>query len=66
MAKYKLDVFTEQSVGTRFPENSYDANNTEEVCKIIHNCTRKIAGIRQVQVWINEPDNRDAISTKGL
>ena len=61
MSKYNIDVFTENSVNTKFPENSYEVNSTEEVSSIIHNCTRKIAAIRQVQVWINEPDDREPI-----
>lgn len=64
MSKYTVDVFTEQSVGSKFPENSYDAEDIEMVSKIISNCTRDISGIRQVQIWINEPDDRNPIVTK--
>jgi hypothetical protein len=51
--RFTLDCFTENSVGTKFPENTYDADTIEEVSEIIYNCSREIAGIRQVQVWIN-------------
>ena len=59
--KYTLDIFTEKSYGTEFPENTYDADTTEEVSKIVHNCTRKIAGVKQIQILINEPDDREPI-----
>ena len=59
--KYSVDVFTPTSVGSRHPENSYDANDVDEVARIIHNCTRKIAGVRKVEVWINEPDDRESV-----
>ena len=59
--KYSVDVFTPQSVGTVFPENSYDADDVDEVSRIIHNCTREIAGVSKVEVWINEPDDREPI-----
>lgn len=53
--KFTIDCFTEEWVGTQFPENTYKATTLEEVAKIIRNCSRKIAGIREVQVWIDEP-----------
>jgi len=64
MPKYEIDCFTERSVGSKFPENSYDAESVEEVATIIHNCTRKLSGIVQVQVWIREPDNRILIESQ--
>ena len=64
MSKYSVDVFTEDSLGTKFPEQSYDADTVEDVAKIISNCTRKIAGIREVLVVINEPDDREEIETR--
>jgi len=33
---------------------SYDCNTVEAVAEIIKNCTRKISGIKKVEVWINE------------
>jgi len=51
-------VFTEKTAGTKFPENTYEVNTTEEVDMIIHNCTERISGVRLVEVWINEPDDR--------
>ena len=59
MSKYTLDVFTEKSLGTKFPENTYESDSVEECSKVILNCSRKIAGIKQVQVWINEPNEED-------
>ena len=56
MSKYTVDVFTPEWVDTKFPPNTYDAETPEECAKIIKNCTRKAAGIRLVQVWIDEPE----------
>lgn len=61
--KYTLDCFTEQSVGAKFPENTYEASSIQEVSRIIHNCARDIAGIRQIQVWIDEPHSEPPIET---
>jgi hypothetical protein len=58
--KFTVDCFTEEWVGTRFPVNSYDAESVEEVARIVHNCSRKIAGIKQVQVWIDEPHHEES------
>jgi hypothetical protein len=66
MAKYKVNVFTPRTVNTEYPENSYYVNTTKDVADIISNCTRKVAGIRMVQVWIDEPDDREAINTKNF
>jgi hypothetical protein len=59
--KYTIDVFTEQSVGTKFPENSYFVNELASVKHIIKHCTREEAGIRQVQVWINKPTDNEEV-----
>ena len=59
---FVVDAFTSDSVGTRFPENTWDANSVEEVARMLHNCSRKIAGIRMIQVWINELHEEDPIS----
>lgn len=50
---YNVDVFTENSAGTKFPENSYECSNVEEVSEIIKNVSREISGIVKVEVWIN-------------
>lgn len=60
VSKYTVDCFTLKSLGSKFPENSYFVETTGEVERIISNCTRKISGIVQVQVWINKPDERSA------
>lgn len=57
--KYTIDVFTKKSVGTKLPENSYFVDKLASVTHIIKHCTRKEAGIRQVQVWINKPVDED-------
>jgi hypothetical protein len=60
MRRYTLDAFTEKSLGTEFPENTWFADTADEVAMIIHNCARRIAGIRQVQVWIDDPHDEPA------
>jgi hypothetical protein len=59
--RFTLDCFTEDWVGTQFPENTYEASSIEEVTRIIKNCSRKIAGIRQIQVWVDEPHDEESI-----
>lgn len=54
--KYTVDVFTKKSVGTQFPENSYWVNELDSIKNIVKNCSRKEAGIRQLQIWINKTD----------
>jgi hypothetical protein len=63
--KYTVDCYTKETWETTpgFPENSYDADTTEEVAKILHNCTRKDSGISTVQIWINQPDDREPIES---
>jgi len=56
LGKYTVDCFTEESANTKFPENTYQCYTTEEVAKIIRNCTRKISGIKKIEVWINRHD----------
>jgi hypothetical protein len=51
--KYTVDVFTEHSVGTKFPENSYFRHTPEQVAKIIKDCSAEISGIIKIEVWIN-------------
>ena len=55
MAKYTVDCFTPTSAGSRHPENTYEVDTLDDVSKVVANCTVEIAGIRMVQVWINEP-----------
>ena len=54
--KYDVDVFTEKTAGTKFPEMSYDCMTTAAVEEIIRDCSRKISGIRKIEVWINYYD----------
>ena len=51
---YTLDCFTEKSANSKFPENTYETDSLDEVMEIIKNCSRKIAGIVKVEVWIND------------
>lgn len=57
MSRYDVDVFTDLTVESKFPENSYDCDTVEAVAEIIKNCTRKISGIKKIEVWINEYDD---------
>ena len=59
--KFSLDCFTEKSIGTKCPENSYDVYSLKEVNDIIHNCSREIAGIKLVEVWIDGTHEGDPI-----
>ena len=36
--KYSVDVFTPQSVGTKFPENSYEADTIDEIATLVRDC----------------------------
>ena len=70
-ARYTVDCFTPTSVpagsdprnpdgeGHGFPENTYDRETVEEVAEILGNCTRKVAGIRMVRVWVNRTTGED-------
>jgi len=55
--KYTVDVFTEKSANTKFPENTYDCMTVASIDKIIRDCSRKISGIRKIEVRINYYDN---------
>lgn len=57
MDQYVVDVFTNFTLGTKFPENSYGCNSPKEVAKIVKDCSRKISGIVKVEVWINYYDD---------
>jgi|SaaInlLV_10m_DNA_3_1039740.scaffolds.fasta_scaffold58665_1 hypothetical protein len=64
MSKFTVDCFTEKSLPEPgFPENTYEAATVLEAAAVVHNCTRKQAGIRMVQIWIEEPDDREAVDT---
>ena len=54
--QYNVDVFTPNSAKTLFPENSYQVDTVEECAEIIRNCSKPIAGIAKVEVWI--PQNQ--------
>jgi hypothetical protein len=56
LMKYVVDCFTERSVDTKFPENSFTVDELKEVCTIIKNVSRPISGIVKVEVWIQEKD----------
>jgi hypothetical protein len=53
--KVTIDCFTISSaeIGGH-PENTYDADNPEELARIIHNVTRKIAGLAKIEIFIEE------------
>ena len=57
---YMVDAFTEASKGTKFPENSWEAETVEQVADMVHNCSRRITGIVLVQVWIIDPHDMPA------
>lgn len=52
MAIYNLHCFTEKTIGSEFPEDSYFADDIEQVKKIIEDCSNEISGIKLVQVYI--------------
>lgn len=65
MAKYTVSAFTDKTAkDLLWPENTWDAETTEEIATMIHNCTRRMAGIRVVKILINEPDDREPKETK--
>jgi hypothetical protein len=51
--KYEIDCFTDLTVGTKFPENHYEADTPEEMARIVANCARPTSGIVMVEVWFN-------------
>jgi hypothetical protein len=59
--KVTIDCFTIESaeIGGH-PENTYDADNPEELARVLHNVTRKIAGIAKVEVYIDEGHDQQA------
>jgi hypothetical protein len=50
---YMVHCFTEKTVGSEFPENTYIADDLQQVTKIIDDVSREISGIKLVQVYIN-------------
>ena len=60
--QYTIDIFAKGNE-TEFPENTYFADDIDTIAKIISNCTRRVAGVKRVEVWIEETDDRDAIKT---
>jgi hypothetical protein len=54
--QYTVDVFTEQQANSKFPENTYDCHTPEAVAKVVRDCSRKISGIKKIEVWINRYD----------
>lgn len=51
---YLVHCFTEKSVGTQFPENTYECETIIEVSKILKDCSYPEAGIELVLVEIKE------------
>ena len=51
---FEVDVFTEKSVDTKFPENTYWVDKYSESSRIISNVGNTISGIVKVEVWINQ------------
>jgi hypothetical protein len=54
--KCKVDCFTDQSVGSKFPENTYYADTLEQVQEIVRNVSRPVSGIVKVEVWFLQKD----------
>lgn len=53
--KYTVDCFVGPQEEYKFPEASYDVKNLDELTDLLKSVSRKVSGIRLVQVWINEP-----------
>jgi hypothetical protein len=54
MKSYSVHCFTEKTIGTKFPENSYYVDSVEQVTKIIDDVSSDISGIILVEVNINK------------
>jgi len=50
--KYEVNCYTEKSMDTKFPENTYMCKTLEEVTETIKNCSRQIAGIEKIEIFI--------------
>lgn len=59
--KFVVDCFTSMTAGTKFPENTYEATTVDEVARIIHNVSRREAGIIKIEVWVEEPHDEDPV-----
>ena len=59
--RYTVDAFTAAYVGSKFPDNTWSTDSAEEVGRIIHNCGRKQAGIKLIEVHVNEPHDEAAV-----
>lgn len=57
MSKYTVDIFTEKTIGSQFPENSYQVNSALHVAQIIDDVTGEESGIVQIQIQINKGDS---------
>jgi hypothetical protein len=40
----------------RLIKNTYDCHTPEAVAKVVRDCSRKISGIKKIEVWINRYD----------
>ena len=53
--RYQVNCFT---IGTaengKFPENTYFVDTPAEIEDIVKNCSREIAGIVKVEIWIEK------------
>ena len=50
--------------GLGFAENAYDCETPAEVADCVSNCSRKVAGIRMLRVWVNKTHDRDPVETE--
>jgi len=53
MKQYTVFVYTDDNVDLRFPEKKYDCNTSEEVSKIIKDCSEGGSDIKRIGVYIN-------------
>lgn len=66
MARYRIDAYTHEDVPEPMvrrghPVQTWHADTVTEVACLLHNCTRTIAGIRRLDIWIDESDDRAAL-----
>jgi len=59
-AQYVVDVFTEKTVDTKFPENTFHCSTVKEVDKIVQDCSREISGIVKIEIWINHEEDKSS------
>jgi hypothetical protein len=60
---YSVDIYTDGALKHEYPENSYQVDSLVELAKIVHNCSRKQAGIRQIRITVNKPHEEPSLKT---